>query len=87
ISNSERKEGSSIGGLAALKNVGEPTEDGIIGSSCAPIDMVDALEGGDFEEQLWRTIGFIAVTFLLICSTAGALIVHKGISKGITVSS
>jgi ATP-dependent metalloprotease len=66
--------------------VGEPTEDGILGSSCAPIDMVDALEGGNLKEQLWRTIWFIAVAFLLICS-AGALIVHKGISKGIIVSS
>ncbi|MCI03804.1 cell division protease ftsH-like protein, partial [Trifolium medium] len=51
ISNSERKEESSIGGLAALKNVGD------------------------------RTIGFIAVAFLLISSTALAHIVHEGISK------
>ncbi|GAU31317.1 hypothetical protein TSUD_315260 [Trifolium subterraneum] len=80
ISNSERKEESSIGGLAALRNVGEPKEDGILGSSCAPIDMVDALEGENVKEQLWRTIWFIAAAFLLICS-AGALIVHKGISK------
>lgn len=46
--------------------------------------MVSA-EGGNFKEQLWRTIRTIALAFLLI-SGVGALIEDKGISKGISTS-
>ena len=86
ISNSARKEESSIGGIAALINVGEPTNDGILGTTSAPIDKVAALEGENFKEQLWHAIWFVAGAFLLICGV-GAHIVYKGINKGIiTVS-
>ncbi|RHN56737.1 putative ATPase, AAA-type, core, peptidase, FtsH [Medicago truncatula] len=44
ISNSAKKEESSIGGIAALTNVGEPTRDGILETTSAPTDMVAALE-------------------------------------------
>ena len=74
----------TIGGLSALKNVGKPTKAGILGTASAPIHMV-AAEGGNFKEQLWRTIRSIALVFLLI-SGVGALIEDKGISKGIIVS-
>jgi ATP-dependent metalloprotease len=84
ISNSVREEESSIGGLAALRNAGKATKDGILGTASAPIHMVAASEGGNFKEQLWRTIRSVAVAFLLI-SGVGALIEDKGISKGITV--
>jgi len=47
--------------------------------------MVAALEGGNFKEQQWHTIWFIAAAFLLICGVV-AHIIYKGISKGITVS-
>ncbi|KAK4274573.1 hypothetical protein QN277_017772 [Acacia crassicarpa] len=80
ISNSVREE-DSIGGLAALKNVGKPTKEGILGTASAPIHMV-AAEGGNLKEQLWRTFRSIAVAFLLI-SGVGALIEDKGISKGL----
>ncbi|XP_028777311.1 ATP-dependent zinc metalloprotease FTSH 4, mitochondrial [Neltuma alba] len=80
ISNSVREE-DSVGGLAALKNVGKPTKDGILGTASAPIHMV-AAEGGNLKEQLWRTFRSIAVVFLLI-SGVGALIEDKGISKGL----
>ncbi|XP_039690070.1 F-box only protein 8 [Medicago truncatula] len=56
---------SGIGGVAALTNVGEPTS-GILGTASAPTDMVAALEGGNFKEQQWHTIWFIAAAFLLI---------------------
>ncbi|MED6202288.1 ATP-dependent zinc metalloprotease FTSH 5, mitochondrial, partial [Stylosanthes scabra] len=77
ISSSVR-EGESIGGFSALRNVGKPTEDGILGTASAPIRMV---EGANFNVQLWRTIRSILVVFLLI-SGVGALIEDKGVSKG-----
>ncbi|GAU31319.1 hypothetical protein TSUD_315290 [Trifolium subterraneum] len=77
-----REEESSIGGLAALRNAGKPTKDGVLGTPSAPIHMVAASEGGNFKEQLWRTIRSLAVAFLLI-SGVGALIEDKGISKGL----
>ncbi|XP_054818040.1 ATP-dependent zinc metalloprotease FTSH 4, mitochondrial-like isoform X2 [Prosopis cineraria] len=80
ISNSV-SEGDSIGGLAALKNVGKATKEGILGTSRAPIHMV-AAEGGNFKQQLWRTFRSIAMVFLLI-SGVGALVENKGISKGL----
>lgn len=78
------REEESIGGFSALRNVGKPTKDGILGTASAPIHMV-AAEGGNFKEQLWRTIRSILVVFLLISGT-GALIEDKGISKGIAMS-
>lgn len=84
ISNSVREEESSIGGFSALRNVGKPTKDGILGTASAPIHMV-AAEGGNFKEQLWRTIRSVVVVFLLV-SGVGALIEDKGISKGIAMS-
>ena len=44
-----------------------------------------AREGGQFKEQLWRTVRTIALAFLLI-SGVGALIEDRGISKGLTIS-
>ncbi|GMN36011.1 hypothetical protein TIFTF001_005681 [Ficus carica] len=75
------REEESLGSLAAFKNVGKPTKDGILGTASAPIHMVSA-EGGNFKEQLWRTVRTIALAFLLI-SGVGALIEDKGISKGL----
>ncbi|MED6224048.1 ATP-dependent zinc metalloprotease FTSH 4, mitochondrial [Stylosanthes scabra] len=66
ISSSVR-EGESIGGFSALRNVGKPTKDGILGIASAPIHMV-AAEGANFKEQLWHTIQAILVLFLLISS-------------------
>lgn len=80
IANSAREE-ESVGGLAAFKNVGKATKDGILGTAGTPIHMV-ATEGGHFKEQLWRTIRTIALAFLLM-SGVGALIEDRGISKGI----
>ncbi|KAL5074595.1 hypothetical protein RYX36_013579 [Vicia faba] len=80
ISNSMRKEESSIGGLAALRNVGKSTKYGILGTASAPIHTVSASEGGNFREQLWRAFRSVALTFLLI-SSVGAIIEDKGISK------
>uniref|UniRef100_A0A2P2LWN4 AAA+ ATPase domain-containing protein n=1 Tax=Rhizophora mucronata TaxID=61149 RepID=A0A2P2LWN4_RHIMU len=80
IGNSAKEE-ETIGGLSALRNVGKPTKDGILGTASAPIHMV-ATEGGHFKEQLWRTIRTIALAFLLI-SGVGALIEDRGISKGL----
>ena len=76
-------EEETVGGLAAFKNAGKPIKDGLLGTSSSPIHMVSA-EGGNFKEQLWRTIRTIALAFLLI-SGVGALIEDKGISKGIFV--
>ena len=76
------REEDSIGGLSALKNVGKPTKDGDLGTAAAPIHMVTA--GGNFKDQLWRTIRFLAVAFLWM-SGVGALLVDQGISKGITM--
>ncbi|XP_022982341.1 ATP-dependent zinc metalloprotease FTSH 4, mitochondrial [Cucurbita maxima] len=80
ILNASRGEGS-IGSIAAFSNVGKQSKDGILGTSSAPIHMV-ASEGGQFKEQLWRTIRTIALAFLLI-SGVGALIEDRGISKGL----
>ncbi|KAF7817383.1 ATP-dependent zinc metalloprotease FTSH 4, mitochondrial-like [Senna tora] len=80
ISNSVREE-DSIGGLAALKNVGKSTKDKIIGTGSVPIQMVDA-RGSSFKEQLWRTFRSIAVVFVMI-SGIDALVDDKGISKGL----
>lgn len=74
-------EEASFGGVAAFRNVGKPTKDGVLGTPNAPIHMVTA-EGGHFKEQLWRTFRSIALAFLLI-SGVGALIEDRGISKGL----
>jgi len=67
--------------VPALKNVGQVTKEGILGTANAPIHMVTA-EAGHFKEQLWRTVRTIALAFLLI-SGVGALIEDRGISKGL----
>ena len=81
-----REEESGIRSFAVLRNVGKSTKDGILGSAKAPIHMVAASEGGNFKEQIWRTIRSVAITFLVI-SGVGALIEDKGIGKGITLLS
>ena len=83
VANSAREE-ESIAGFSVLRNFGKSTKEGILGTASAPIHMV-ATEGGQFKEQLWRTIRTIALAFLMI-SGIGALIEDKGISKGITIS-
>ncbi|KAB2619571.1 ATP-dependent zinc metalloprotease FTSH 4 [Pyrus ussuriensis x Pyrus communis] len=80
VANSAREE-ESIASFSVLKNFGKTTKEGILGTANAPIHMV-ATEGGQFKEQLWRTIRSIALAFLLI-SGIGALIEDKGISKGL----
>ncbi|XP_008777537.2 ATP-dependent zinc metalloprotease FTSH 5, mitochondrial-like [Phoenix dactylifera] len=80
IVNSAREE-ESISSIPALRNVGQTTKEGILGTASAPIHMVTA-ETGQFKEQLWRTFRTIALTFLLI-SGVGALIEDRGISKGL----
>ncbi|KAH0981621.1 hypothetical protein GBA52_008798 [Prunus armeniaca] len=76
--------GGAGGGFSVLRSVGKSSKDGILGTASAPIHMV-ATEGGQFKEQLWRTVRTIALAFLLI-SGIGALIEDRGISKGITIS-
>ncbi|CAI9284650.1 unnamed protein product [Lactuca saligna] len=71
----------SIGGVSAFKNVGKSTKDGVLGTAAAPIHMV-ANEGGNFKEQLWRTVRALGMGFLLI-SGIGALIEDRGITKGL----
>ncbi|KAJ0768864.1 putative peptidase M41, AAA+ ATPase domain, ATPase, AAA-type, core, peptidase, FtsH [Helianthus annuus] len=70
-----------IGRLSALKNVGKSTKEGTLGTAAAPIHMV-ATEGGNFKEQLWRTVRALGLGFLLI-SGVGALIEDRGITKGL----
>ncbi|URE03636.1 Peptidase family M41 [Musa troglodytarum] len=81
IANSAREEDSidSISSIPALKNVGQSTKDGILGTASAPIHMVTA-ETSNFKEQLWRTFRTIAVSFLVL-SGVGALIEDRGLSK------
>ncbi|KAJ8512625.1 hypothetical protein OPV22_003059 [Ensete ventricosum] len=80
ISNSAMEESiNSISSVPALKNVGQSTKDGILGTASAPIHMVTA-ETSNFKEQLWRTFRTIAVSFLVI-SGVGALIEDRGLSK------
>ncbi|KAE9586875.1 putative ATPase, AAA-type, core, peptidase, FtsH [Lupinus albus] len=83
VSNSVREE-ESIGGFSALRNAGKPAKDAVLGTASFPIHMV-AAEGGNFKDQLWRTIRSVVVVFLLI-SGVGALIEDKGISKGLGMS-
>ncbi|PWA94127.1 FTSH protease 4 [Artemisia annua] len=71
----------SVGGLSVFKNVGKSTKDGVLGTAAAPIHMV-ATEGGQFKEQLWRTVRALGLGFLLI-SGVGALIEDRGITKGL----
>ncbi|XP_020100459.1 ATP-dependent zinc metalloprotease FTSH 5, mitochondrial isoform X1 [Ananas comosus] len=78
IASSPREE-ESLNSIPALKNVGQITKDGVLGTASAPIHMVTA-ETSNFKEQLWRTFRSIALTFLLI-SGVGALIEDRGISK------
>ncbi|OAY75574.1 ATP-dependent zinc metalloprotease FTSH 5, mitochondrial [Ananas comosus] len=80
IASSPREE-ESLNSIPALKNVGQITKDGVLGTASAPIHMVTA-ETSNFKEQLWRTFRSIALTFLLI-SGVGALIEDRGISKGL----
>ena len=68
------------GALSAFRNVGKSSKDGNLGTSSAPIHMVTA-EGGQFKEQLWRTIRGLCLSFLLM-SGLGALIEDRGIGKG-----
>ncbi|XP_011098599.1 ATP-dependent zinc metalloprotease FTSH 4, mitochondrial-like [Sesamum indicum] len=72
-----------IGALSALRNVGKSSKDRILGTASAPIHMVTA-EGGNFKEQLWRTVRALGLAFLLI-SGVGALIEDRGIGKGLAV--
>ncbi|XP_042003186.1 ATP-dependent zinc metalloprotease FTSH 4, mitochondrial-like isoform X1 [Salvia splendens] len=67
------------GALSAFRNVGKSSKDGILGTSSAPIHMVTA-EGGQFKEQIWRTIRALGLAFLLM-SGLGALIEDRGIGK------
>ncbi|GER32102.1 ATP-dependent zinc metalloprotease FtsH [Striga asiatica] len=78
---SSHVEEESYGALSALKNVGKTSKDGILGTAGAPIHMVTA-EGGNFKEQLWRTVRALGLAFLLI-SGVGALIEDRGIGKGL----
>ncbi|GMJ15756.1 FTSH protease 4 [Hibiscus trionum] len=80
MSNSAVEE-ESKSGLSVFQNVGKSTKHGLLGTASAPIHMVTA-EGGNFKEQLWRTVRSIALGFLLI-SGVGALIEDRGISKGL----
>ncbi|XP_038699481.1 ATP-dependent zinc metalloprotease FTSH 4, mitochondrial-like isoform X2 [Tripterygium wilfordii] len=80
LANVARNE-DSVGGLAAFKNMGKPTKGGILGTVDTPIHMV-ASEGSNFKEQLWRTVRYIALSFLVI-SGIGALIEDRGIGKGL----
>ena len=85
VSNSAMEESiNSISSVPALKNVGQSTKDGILGTASAPIHMVTA-ETSNFKEQLWRTFRTIAVSFLVI-SGVGALIEDRGLSKGLATS-
>ncbi|KAK6129494.1 hypothetical protein DH2020_036727 [Rehmannia glutinosa] len=71
----------SFGALSALRNVGKSSKDGVLGTASAPLHMVTA-EGGNFKEQLWRTVRALGLAFLLI-SGVGALIEDRGIGKGL----
>ncbi|ONK59278.1 uncharacterized protein A4U43_C08F4810 [Asparagus officinalis] len=67
--------------VPALKNVGQMTKEGTLGTAAAPIHMVTS-EGGQFKEQLWKTVRSIALAFIVI-SGVGALIEDKGFGKGL----
>ncbi|KAK4401222.1 ATP-dependent zinc metalloprotease FTSH 4, mitochondrial [Sesamum angolense] len=74
---SSQVDAEGIGALSAVRNVGKSSKDGILGTASAPIHMVTA-EGGNFKEQLWRTVRALGLAFLLI-SGVGALIEDRGI--------
>lgn len=78
------QEQESFGDLAAFRNLGKGTKDGVLGTAAAPIHTIST-ERSSFKEQLWSTFRTIAVGFLLI-SGAGALIEDRGIGKGIHFS-
>ncbi|KAI5084498.1 hypothetical protein GOP47_0001244 [Adiantum capillus-veneris] len=64
--------------------MGNASKEGVLGSANAPIHTVSS-EGG-FKQQFWRTVRFLALSFLLV-SGIGALIEEKGgISKGLGLS-
>ncbi|KAF3580766.1 hypothetical protein DY000_02034454, partial [Brassica cretica] len=75
------QEQESFGDLAAFRNLGKGTKDGVLGTAAAPIHTIST-ERSSFKEQLWSTFRTIAVGFLLI-SGAGALIEDRGIGKGL----
>ncbi|XP_018489950.1 ATP-dependent zinc metalloprotease FTSH 4, mitochondrial [Raphanus sativus] len=78
---SSQQEKESFGSLAACKNLGKATKEGVLGTPAAPIHTVST-ERSSFKEQLWSTFRTIAVGFLLI-SGVGALIEDRGIGKGL----
>ncbi|XP_013744037.2 ATP-dependent zinc metalloprotease FTSH 4, mitochondrial [Brassica napus] len=75
------QEQESFGDIAAFRNLGKGTKDGVLGTAAAPIHTIST-ERSSFKEQLWSTFRTIAVGFLLI-SGAGALIEDRGIGKGL----
>ncbi|KAJ4903041.1 ATP-dependent zinc metalloprotease FTSH 4 [Raphanus sativus] len=75
------QEQETFGDIAAFRNLGKGTKDGVLGTAAAPIHTIST-ERSSFKEQLWSTFRTIAVGFLLI-SGAGALIEDKGIGKGL----
>ncbi|KAM7256507.1 hypothetical protein ACFE04_012248 [Oxalis oulophora] len=81
IAKSSAREEDTASALSAFRNVGKSMKNGILGTQSAPIHMV-AAEGGQFKEQLWRTVRTIFLGFLLI-SGVGALIEDRGIGKGL----
>lgn len=78
VSNASRGEG--IGTFSALKNVGQLTKEGVIGTATSPIYAVTT-HTGTVRNFLWSLFRTGAVVFLLM-SGAGALLEVKGVNKG-----
>lgn len=78
---------SSEGGMgtfSALKNVGQVTMDGVLGSANAPIHAVTS-QTGTFKNILWSMVRTVALGFLLI-SGAGALLEGRGVGKALNLN-
>lgn len=75
---------SSGGGMdtfSALKNVGQVTKDGVLGSANAPIHAVTT-QTGTLKNLLWSMVRTAILGFLLLLG-AGALVEGRGVGKGL----
>lgn len=67
--------------FSALKNVGQVTKDGVLGSANAPIHAVTT-QTGTLKNLLWSMVRTAILGFLLLLG-AGALVEGRGVGKGL----
>ncbi|KAL8503902.1 hypothetical protein ACS0TY_022579 [Phlomoides rotata] len=83
ISGADMSRVESCGAFSAFKNLRKSSKGGVLGTSSAPVHMV-TVEGGNFKDQLWRTLRALGLAFVII-SGVGALIEDKAIGKGLSL--